>query len=81
MPRREEGDRWRRLQHVRLVVTVRESAALDNGAGWSVGVHNGKATRRFLRVGRLHHGLTRPAGGRGAADLLRSGGASREGAG
>ena len=26
------------------MVTVRETAALDNGAGWFVGVHNGKAT-------------------------------------
>ena len=26
-----------------VVVTVRETAALDNGAGWYVGVHNGQA--------------------------------------
>ena len=28
------------------LVTVRESAALDNGAGWWVGVHNGNGVAK-----------------------------------
>ena len=41
------------------LMTVRESAALDNGAGWWVGIHNGNGNLRdVVRVGRVHDRLT-----------------------